>query len=165
MKIRYSLSRADVFFAGLQLMARNWILILFYAGLSVFVFFQTFNLPSRVPQPLAARIFGASCTVAVFLCAIGGAVVLVHGLSILVKKLDGVVGEHTLEVTEEGMVERTAFNETVFRWQGFRPIRRSSTYFYLRPNDTMYFQIPRRPGAVEGDLDGFLREIAARAGK
>ena len=72
----------------------------------------------------------------------------------------GVLGEHVLEITEQGLVERTAFNEALHRW----PIGRILSlggYLYIYVSDNNSHQVPKRCFSPE-EIGGFEAELRTR---
>jgi hypothetical protein len=57
--------------------------------------------------------------------------------------LRGVIGEHILEITDRGLIERTDCNETLHRWPLNR-ILSLGPYLYIYVSDTNSHQVPKR---------------------
>jgi hypothetical protein len=83
----------------------------------------------------------------------------VLALTILTRKYHGVLCEHTIEVTDRGLIERTDVNETVHRWAGFHKVVRSRRYLRLYVTDALVHTVPLRAFASEQQIEDFLREI------
>ncbi len=73
-------------------------------------------------------------------------------------KNPGMVGEHTLEVDEQGFVERTAFRETRFSWGALTRIENTPGYTYLFVGAASAFIIPHK-SIIEGDFPALLKQI------
>jgi hypothetical protein len=77
-------------------------------------------------------------------------------------KQRGVVGEHVLEVTEQGPVERTEFNETLHKWGAICRITSMTGYLYIHVSDMNSHQIPKRR-FPRHELAALETDIRARA--
>jgi hypothetical protein len=77
-------------------------------------------------------------------------------------KNTGVVGEHTLEIKEEGVEESTAFNKSLHRWNLSFKIRARLGYVWIYPTDGQFFIIRNDPALCQGDMAAFLDAIRVR---
>lgn len=161
MKIRYTLSKLDIFMAQQRYSFRSvqpWVLLVLMSGLWFYIGFTA----DESPQPLRFRFFAGA------LYGSGLAIVwlvfvaLFRAISITTGKLEGIVGEHSLEVTEAGLLETTRFNETLVRWEAFRPTQSTTRHVYIRASDSQWYQVPKGQGFIEGDLPSFVAAIDAR---
>jgi len=75
------------------------------------------------------------------------------------RKYRGFLGEHELEVRDEGLVERTDVNESLHRWSGFHKIVKTTRYLYIYVTDNNVHIVPRRCFASEQEQRAFLDEI------
>lgn len=77
-------------------------------------------------------------------------------------KQRGVVGQHTLEITERGLSERTEYNESLARWASVRRIHSTRRYLYIYVGDFNLHSVPKRCFARE-QIAGFEAELRAFA--
>jgi hypothetical protein len=57
----------------------------------------------------------------------------------------GVLGRHTLEITDEGLRECTDVNETLHRWPGLSRVFSVGGYLFIYLGEsTAHFQVPKR---------------------
>jgi len=115
----YSLNRGDILRTQLHMLSRNRVLIGFIVIASTFTALLDLRQPGMAAHPLAAKVLFVIFFDIVFIAITGVVGLIPLGLMIVMRKHRGVLGEHTLEVTDAGLVERTDVNETIHRWQGF----------------------------------------------
>ncbi len=77
-------------------------------------------------------------------------------------KQRGVVGEHVLEITEQGLIERTEFNETLHKWGAICRITSMWGYLSVYVSDMNSHQIPKRCFPRQ-ELAEFEADLRARA--
>jgi hypothetical protein len=75
---------------------------------------------------------------------------------------EGVVGEHTLEITDEGLVEATDVNRTLIKWRSPLRIRETSRYAYIFVGGGSGLVVPLRKAPREGSVGDFLNELRFR---
>lgn len=61
-----------------------------------------------------------------------------------VKTNKGLIGEHTIEVNEQGFTETTSINQTNYPWSKVAHLREDPQYFYVFVNDTQGIGVPKR---------------------
>ena len=74
---------------------------------------------------------------------------------------DGVLGNHSVELSPDGLTERTSVNETRQKWVGVRSVDVTKEHVYIFTTPTMAFVIPRSAIAA---FDEFLRSVTEYAG-
>ncbi len=140
----YTLNRWDLLQAQLHGLSRNRVLMFFSVASSLFAASITLQSPGLIAHTL----FVKGCVFAFFALLmsifIAAVTTVVLWVMILVGKHRGVLGAHSLEITPTGLIERTDFNETVFRWQGIQDVIRTRKYLYLWITDFMVFSVPLR---------------------
>jgi hypothetical protein len=62
----------------------------------------------------------------------------------LVDDKPGFLGEHTIVLSNEGVIESTSVNTGVHSWEGIRGIEQNEGYIYIFINQTMAHIIPKR---------------------
>jgi hypothetical protein len=70
---------------------------------------------------------------------------LLFGLAMaFLLKQRGVVGQHVLEITEQGLIERTEFNENLHKWASICRIVSIFGHLYIYVGDMNSYQVPKR---------------------
>jgi hypothetical protein len=72
-----------------------------------------------------------------------------------------VVGEHELEILDEGLLERTEYNETKSSWAGIERVVSTPQYTFIYITSVSAHVIPRE-SVSEGDYDAFIQELTRR---
>lgn len=70
----------------------------------------------------------------------------------------GVIGEHELEISADGIIERTLYNETKSAWGAVEKIESNPEYTFIYMNSVTAHVIPTRR-IIEGDLSEFLTTL------
>lgn len=164
MRLRYELTRLDLFRCGVRAIFFTRILLLLIIPLLVFVWWTTFTYedPKTGKQPMGVRIFAATFS-AVCSAGIGvmGGVAVTAAQSFL-RRDQGVLGEHTLEISDEGLIESTAVNRSVAKWATAFRIRDTKRYAFVYVSETNYHAIPKANPPLEGSVDEFLNALRMR---
>jgi len=142
--VQFSLSRWDIVVCRLWVMAHNGklmaILLLMCAGVPIL----NYQRPDNVPHPLLYGVFYFVITFTVMVCLMAIGQVLFHTFWVFVNQNRGVIGEHTIEIREEGLLERTAINESLHRWAGFHKVQESRRYLFIYATDNLVHFVPLR---------------------
>lgn len=165
MRLRYTLNRWDLFRAGLRAMLRQRVLLFFAIPLLVFVGWSTYTYDENRELPPPVRIAVATLTAAT--CAGVG---ILAGVSIIaaqsiLRRDTGVLGEHTLEITDEGLLESTEVNRSLANWRTSFRIHETSRYAYIYISVGNAHVVPKGKPPLEGSVPDFLRELRARIAK
>jgi hypothetical protein len=159
--ITYQLTRWDLVLNSVAVLFRNRITRV------VFPFFMVLNgvillgpgLRTRPPWLTAVEALVYSVGFAVFMLVF----LFCFGLAVaFLLNQRGVVGEHVLEITEQGLVERTEFNETLHKWGAICRVMSMWGYLYVYVSDMNCHQIPERCFPRQ-ELAQFESELRARA--
>ena len=75
-------------------------------------------------------------------------------------KLSGHLGEHTLEIRSDGMVERNTAGEHLSRWTEIEKVYTTPLHTFFITRTQLAYVLPRL-SVIEGDYDQFIE--AARA--
>lgn len=153
---RYTLTRMDDVFTKLALMVRSpWSAIIpVFFGVYAAIIFEVDSLAVKV---VVGIIFGLICffTYVVFAA-------LLETVRALLDKGPGLYGEHELELREDGLIERTAVNETVSDYAAIRRIRNGRYYLYVQMYSYRFYSIPRRSFATSEAAYDFMQELKMR---
>lgn len=165
MKVRYVTTKGDVIRGSLSSVFFNRalrlytiLLIAVVMGLSVSEDLEAGRSAGFIAFSVAFQI------VCIFLLLMVG-LLLVTGLNLFLSNGRGVLGEHELALSEQGLTEKTEVNESLHKWSGLGEVRATSSYYFLRVNEIGggYHLLPRRRAALEGDVEAFVAEFRARA--
>jgi len=159
--ITYELSRWDLFVSWLTIFLRNRMIQVFVA-VAIFVNMVMVLGPRIRSRPLLLTAVEAAGVVAVFLTGLAACQTLMGLASSFIGRQRGVVGEHTLEITEQGLVERTAFNEALHKWPSVSRVLSLCGHLYIYVGDTNFHQVPMSRVPAQ-ELRDFEAELRARA--
>ena len=157
----YTLSRADIMAARIIFVRYSRLiqaLLIFLAVVAGALGFFS----SGPWEPLASRLMAAVILIVLALIAFWVIYTVVVVVQSLAMKDRGVVGAHTMILTDEGLIERTAYNESLHRWNGFSRVRQSSRYLFLFLSEERFFHIPKRSFASDEEMRSFFEEIKGR---
>lgn len=162
MKIRFSLTRFDLLKARTATLLSNRPLLVVAMLMSAFCGVSGFTAESVAGATVAFRVLYASIGI-LFVLGFGFfSAMLFNALQCFTTKAKGVIGEHTLEVTEEGLLETTEYNTSLHRWSAFHKIKRSGGFLWIYVTDTMAHVVPLKRPLQEGDLSAFLDQLSSK---
>src|SRR5579864_2953581 len=121
-RLKYSLSRGDILRWHFYLLLRNRVIMAFGLVVSLFLVWNDLRTPELAAHPIGFKIFYAIFFTAAMFCIVGLAMMLMMVCIVMFKKFRGSLGDHELEIQDEGLVERTDVNESLHRWAGFHKI-------------------------------------------
>jgi len=155
--LTYELTRSDVFVHWMTVILRNRILQVF---LVVALIFNAWIILAHglTTRPLSRTIFDALVYVAGFLgflLAVQGVLGLANAFLL---KQRGVVGRQTLEISDQGLIERTDCNETLHRWHSVCRIVSLGPYLYIYVGDNNSHPVPKRYFSLQ-EIDSFLGDL------
>jgi hypothetical protein len=81
------------------------------------------------------------------------------------RKDKGVLGEHTLEITDEGLVESTDVNISLATWGSSFRIRETTRYAFIFVSEGNAHIVPLSRSPLEGSVREFLNELRSRIRK
>ncbi len=157
--VRYSLTRGDILRWQFYLFCRHRVLIGFIVIVGLGLAWNDCRTPEFAAFPIATKILYAIFMAALMLFFVGGATMASMALTVMFKKYRGVLGEHELEIRDDGLVERTDVNESVHRWAGFHKIITKRGYLFIYVTDANAHIVPRRFFASEQAERAFRDEL------
>jgi hypothetical protein len=161
-RIRFSLTRVDLFKIRTAALMSSRPLQALLLLTACFCGFSGFTYESIAGESVAFRTFYAGCEI-MFVLGVGFiAASLLNALHCFTGKARGVIGEHTLEVTDEGLIETTEYNTSLHRWSGFHKMKQSIGFLWIYVTDTMAHIIPINRPLQEGDLPAFVHQLRAK---
>ena len=164
MRLRYNITRKDVIGAGFRTTLANKVVIGILLVVIVTSWWSIFTGEKFVNLPLYGRLLLAT-VVAAFTTS--GGILAAFLISVLqaamLKNGQGTLGIHTLEITDEGLVEQTDVNRTVSNWRSPFKVKESKHYGYIFVSPAQVHLIPLSRPALEGSPREFLSEFRHQA--
>jgi len=162
LSITYTVTRGDMLRWHFYVLCRNRVLIVIVTAASLFVAWRDLQLPEMAKFPLAPKILYALFITALMFCFVGTATMATMWLSTRFKKLKGVLGEHTLEIRDDGLAERTDVNEALIRWTGIHKLVQTGRHLIIYVTETNVYLVPRKYFASLAEEKQFRAEIEKR---
>ena len=158
-----NLSRGDIVSAVLARMTRPVALLklwgLWTLGVAALLAFVR-GMPQSAIDVLVLAISAAAGALFSVVASIG---VLVLRVRRALGTGDGVLGEHHYLLTDEGLQERTAVNETLSRWNGIRGAETVGKFVFVEMPSGGFHILPRRCFDSPDHEATFLSEVRRRA--
>ena len=159
--ISYELTRWDVFVHWMTVILRNRILQVFVPA-ALIVDGWLVLAPNFGSQSGSAFLLDTLIYIISFLGSIVFIQVVLGLANAFMLKHRGVVGRHILEITEEGLVERTDCNEALHRWPSICRIVSLFGYLYIYVSDDNSHLVPKRRFPPQ-EIEGFETDLRNRA--
>lgn len=162
MRLCYTLNRRDLVWAGSRALFHQRGMLLIAIALTAFVWWSTFTDDQNRDLPIIARVITATVTAAICIgvgIAVGVGCVAAHAF---LRKDQGVLGEHTLEITDDGLIESTEVNRSLYNWRTTFRILETRNYAYVYISATHAHIVPKNPLLIDGSVDDFLAALRAR---
>jgi YcxB-like protein len=160
LSITYNLTQGDLFFGLMTIVLRNRMLQVSIVSLIVFseVLVVVFGLGEGLFSStiVLSVVFAFALCLAIFISQ----ALLALAMAYLPKER-GVIGEHTLEITEQGLIERTEFNESLHKWPAMYRVVSQLGYLYIYVSYSIYHQVPKRRVDAQ-QMAAFENELRAR---
>jgi hypothetical protein len=134
----------------------------FLIAVGVFILYSGFTYSAIQDRSIAYRLFYA---VFYLFFALGAGLIggfFVSALGVLLGKGKGLLGEHQLTLTGEGLEETTAYNRSLNTWAGMRGVRQTGAFYFLFVTENHAHLVPRKKPLLEGDRDAFIQELRER---
>lgn len=161
-RLKYSLTRWDILRWQSYLMVRNRVLIGFGLVVSLALAWNDLRTPELAANSAGFKVFYAAFLTVGMFCVVGLMTMVLMSLMVVFKKYRGLLGEHELEIRDDGLVERTDVNESLHRWAGFHKIARSRRHLYVYVTDNNVHIVPRRGFGSEQEEEAFRSELERR---
>jgi hypothetical protein len=157
--IRYSITRWDILRWQLYVLLRNRVLIAFGLVVTLGLVWNDLRGAEMAARSLGFKVSYAILFTATMFFGVGLATMALMACMVMFKKFRGFLGDHELEIRDDGLVERTDVNESVHRWAGFHKIVTTGRYLYIYVTDNNVHIVPRRYFASEQEQRAFQEEI------
>lgn len=159
--ITYELTRWDVFANSMTVVLRNR-LLQWIIPLALLLNGAIILLPKLGKATLLQLAFDAVGLVIGFGVFLLFCQTLMALLIAFLLKQRGLVGQHTLMITEEGLIERTDFNETLHKWASVCRVMSLFGYVYIYVGDLNSHPVPKRCFNPQ-EIDSFVADVRNRA--
>lgn len=157
--IRFTLTKGDLFWLQLRVVIRNRVVL----GLYVFILFIGLNglmsAPSVQERSIAYQIVFGGFVVVLISIPFWLLQLLVIANAVVWKKHQGVVCEHLIKLTPEGLEESTAFNSGLHKWAGIHRVESRGGYLAIYINETAAHWIPKRAFSCAAEVHRFEQHI------
>jgi hypothetical protein len=162
--ISYEIRKIDLFAAHLFVVFRHRLLMLFIAVLPIPLIWSTLSSADVKTQPMAVKVITAIVIYVAFSSLFFVWQTLWALVNISFRKHRGVLGRHALQITDEGLVERTDVNEAINKWAGLHKIVSGPKYLYIYVTEMNAHMVPKRYFTSHG-IEGFEGELRSRIDK
>jgi hypothetical protein len=159
MTIRYIFTKRDLVVAQIHTLLRNRIILSFWGILIAFICYGQLHDPTNVLLGLGDKICLSVFTALLLLALLLGFTLVLNSTLVLLRKNKGLLGEHKITITGDGLAESTDCNESLHKWPAYHKTVSTHSYLFLYPTDAMYFCIPKRRPLLEGDIKEFERAL------
>lgn len=142
LQVTYSLTRKDFFWYILQSNLSRRSIQLGFLLLYLFAFSVSFNFSEISPDttPLMEGLRGLRDMVVITIILI----IFLGFRGSSSAKGKGILGEHTITLTEDDLIEETVYNKSFCKWNGILKIVTSRRYLAVHITEQLIHLIPRR---------------------
>lgn len=162
MTIRYTITRKDLLVANFRTLIRNRFLQVVWAVIICSSCYSALHEPKMLGYGLAYKIGFCLFFGAIYFAALFGLTFVVTSAMLLVRKNKGVLGEHRLTISDEGLIESTIYNESLNRWSAYHKTISTSGYLLLYVSEVHFHFISKKRPLLEGDLAAFESLLNAK---
>lgn len=155
MTIRYNNTRGDLIFVNIRTILHNRLLLAIWAIGTANICYSALQGPKIQDTSLGMKIFLCVFVGGIFSVFLFASIIAMTTAMILLKKNKGVLGEHLVSISDEGIVESTIYNESLHRWSAYHKTVSTSRFLLLYANEGQYLVISRKRPLIEGDLVAF----------
>jgi len=161
MRLHADITRADIVRLNLYMLFRSRGSIAVFLALAAVIF--ALGLAANWPTTTTAWVSaGVGSLLGAFAgLLVGGAISVVWVLASSTEK-GGVLGAHTYEVLPEGFRERTAHNESLYKWPSLLTPIRTKSFLLVRVNSFLFHVLPRRAFADQAEYEAVWQELISR---
>ena len=162
MQIRYFNTKFDLVFGGLRIFFFKF-LFLFMLGLTFLIIgFDVFSNKIFLNKPFLNKIsILLSSTIQTFIFFL-----FIYSLLITIYYFlwppKGAIGEHSLIITENALIEKTEFYESNFKWNFPMRVYKTFGYYLIFCEGVGAHVISTRRPLIEGELEEFFKELSKK---
>ena len=162
LSVNTCLSKQDITSATISRFTRPRVLLTSWSVWSLFVaLFLAFKrgLPHDLIGALTLVISASLGALLSVLVSLAFLLLRVRGS---LKDGDGVLGEHDYQITADGLLEKTAVNETIAKWSGIKEVQKTSKFAFIELKNGALHIIALRFFSSQSYEAAFLSEIQRR---
>jgi hypothetical protein len=153
--VRFTIKKGDLFRLQLRAVLSNRIIWgLYLISLCIFVN-GLLSAPGFQERSVVFRVFFGFFGAVLFTVPFCLLQLLVVANAVFWKKHQGLIGEHTITLTPEGLEESTSFNSGLHRWTGILRVVSTRLYLLIYINEYMVHTIPKRAFSSVTDAENF----------
>ena len=158
MRVNFTITRRDLFFGHIHMAVRSRANHVLYALMIVVIGAMEW---STLPQPTGLIEFLATiAALKVVLLIVTVAFILLTLVSFSIncihKREPGVLCEHTIELTDDGLIETTEVNRSEAKWSGIFNVVRTRNYLLIYVGRTNAHLVPRHSFDSDLEYDKFF---------
>ena len=167
MKLKYYLTRLDVVLASNRAILLNRPLIAIFALVNAWLIGSSALELLEEGKNIAFVLIFSALQLGIWIAFFVIGVAAVNALQLLVTKGKGILGEHELKISDQGLTERTEYNESLHKWSGVKGICETSKFYLIRVNEAggSLHVVPKKNRIIEGELESFMQELRRRTKK
>ena len=161
MNVKYRMTVRDLAAFNLHYFVHNWIFLALYG---VMLFFSVKNQLAVFHSPMSPGRITFVLVVATVIWAVLIALMFVLGflICLLPSTLRNTLTEHTIELTDEGVLEVTRQTRLETRWAGVQRLGVTRRYLFLYFGPCVAHLIPKRSVSDEAEWNGIVAECQRR---
>jgi len=157
--IRYTTTRCDLLYAGYRSLFHNRMVLGLWAAIITYVCYNSLQQQEIIYRSIWHKVVACMLTAGFVFVFLGGLSFILISLTVLKRKNKGVLGEHRITITDEGLVESTEHNESLNRWSAYHKTVSTSRYLLLYVNEAQLHTVSKRRPLIEGDLAAFEKAL------
>lgn len=161
--VRVNIRRRDLARVSLVMLPRLWSTRISWLTIAVLITgFLIYKQGIPATFPMVATLLLASFAGATGGIAAGFVFSLLQ-MAVLTRASNGVLGEHTFMLCDDGLHESTAVNESMVKWSGITAVDRTPSYIYIQVAPGLFHVLPRRDFESAAAYDEFWEALRSRA--
>lgn len=165
MKIRYIVKRRDIVYANIKALLSNRVLVGAWILVSIWISNAWASEEAVMANSLGFKIALFSILFLLYLGILSGVTIMVTAVLALLRKSKGIIGEHQLTLSDEGITETTEFNKSLNKWIGYHKTISTKRYLMLFVCEGQYHIISKSRPLLEGNLSEFEIDLNQRTAK
>lgn len=159
--VQYTNTFADMLWFSAYTYSRSTLMLVLYSMLFGFACFSAYTSVSA-SESLGIRLFMSAVLVLIFMVVFFTFFGVVIVLSLISKANKTTLTEHTITLTDTGLVEETEFNRTEQKWIGIPRLARTHRHIFAYTSQYAAHVIPRRAFDDAASWDAFYEELQSR---
>lgn len=165
MTIRYIVTRGDLLFATFRSLIRNRFILVIWTVLIGWICFNAVRGPQVASHALGYKLVFCIFMAVFYFVILFSVTFALTSVMMLLRRNTGLLGEHRLSISDEGITESTSHNESLNRWSAYHRTVKTKRHLMLYVTEVQYHIISRRRPLLEGDLRSFEAMLDAKTKK